>query len=345
MNLAIFKTNYLGDNVVFLPTVQELRRRYPQWRLTLITSPADAPLYAHAIPAEDLFCIAPLALKRLWRSPLAFARWYQTLRRRRFAGSLVSYDQPSTAHALARLTGGPIRAGADGLRIRVRGALTHTVGCQPGWSIAQWNWEITRAFVTALGGTDWPATPPPPDLSHLADSLARRPSRVVLHAGSKWEFKRWPLERFTELAGRLARDHEVIWIDAPDTCAALLPPNVARIATPDLRALVSVLASASLYVGNNSGPMHVANALGTPMVVVTGPSDTTWDPAWYRDRAKVLRLPDLACQPCEGIHFLPEGCTNFADPRACLLRWSVDTVETICRAHLAAQRTRLAAAP
>ena len=335
MNLAIIKTNHLGDNVVFLPVVQELRRRFPDWRLTLLTAPRVAELYTADIAPENLLTVEPAALQRAWRRPHEFLRWWRELRRREFHASMIGYDQSSTAHALAWLAGGRTRVGGAGLRIRLRGTLTRGVAWQPGWSIAQWNWEIARALLADLGERAWPDAPPPPQLSHLAPGEIRQPRRVVIHAGSKWPYTRWALDRYTALAGHLARDHEVLWISAPEAAPSVLPPGVTAVASPDLSSLARLLKSAALFVGNNSGPMHVANSLGTPLVVITGPSDRAWDPAWHQERTTVLRTPRLGCQPCERVHFLPGQCTNTVEPMACLARWSVDAIEATCRSRLA----------
>jgi ADP-heptose:LPS heptosyltransferase len=105
---------------------------------------------------------------------------------------------------------------------------------------------------------------------------------------------------------------------------------------PDsLGAFVSLLASADFFLGNNSGPMHLANALGLSGVAVTGASALGWDPYWYRERWMVLRHPSLACQPCERPNKVIAGCANTAAPLACLLYWSVDAVEAACRGALA----------
>lgn len=336
MNLTIFKANFLGDNVVFLPVVQELRRRFPDWRITLISHPHYASLYHGALAPAEVFTVLPDDLRQMWRRPQDFFRWWSILRDRRPDATLVSYDQGSVAHALAWLAGGKLRVGGAGHQVRLRSALTHHVDWRPGWSIAQWNWEIARALLKALGKHDWPATPPPPDVSHLAAGTARHPRRIVIHAGSKRAYTQWPLERFTALAAQLARDCEVHWITAPDTRRVALPAEVKAVESAELPALARHLAGAALFIGNNSGPMHVANALGTPLVVVTGPTDFTWDPAWHPANATVLRTPGLACQPCERVNFLPGHCTNQLEPLACLNRWSVDDVERACRARLAA---------
>ncbi len=335
-HLAIFKVNHLGDNLVFLPVVQAWRRLRPAWSLTLVTAPHVAALYGADVAPENLLTVPPDELKRAWRRPWIFVRWVARLRARHIDASLVSYDQTSSAHGLARLAGGSIRVGAAGLSIRLRGTMTREVAAQPDWSIAKWNWEMGRALAEETGdASDWLPEPPAPDLSHLVGPTPRRAGRIVIHAGSNWHNTRWPLARYAELAGRLARHHEVWWINAPETRGIALPAGVVPRESPDLRTLVQLLAGASLFVGNNSGPMHLATAVGTPGVIISGPSSPVWNPAWHTEKFHVLRAPGLACLPCDRGIFAAYTCANTAEPLACMQRWSVDAVEQACRASLA----------
>ena len=334
--IALFKVNHLGDNLVFLPVVQALRRLRPDWPLTLITAPQVAALYAADVDPAHLWTAGAEELKRAWRRPWVFAGWAARLRAERLDASLVSYDQSSAAHALARVAGGSVRIGAAGLIIRLRGTMTHEVPATSGRGVAKWNWEMGRALLQTLGGADdWPAEPPPPDLSHLAGSTTRRPRRIVIHAGSKQVLTRWPLDRFVSLAGRLARDHDVGWIDVPETRGQPLPAGVERLSSPDLRTLVQHLAGAALFVGNHSGPMHLATALGTPGVIVCGPSSPVWDPEWHGEKFRLLRTPGLACLPCDRGIFAAPACANLAEPHACMQRWAPEAVEQACREWLA----------
>jgi ADP-heptose:LPS heptosyltransferase len=158
---------------------------------------------------------------------------------------------------------------------------------------------------------------------------------VVVHAGASRDFNRWPLEKFAGVAARLARTHEVVWVERPETAGAVLPPEVRRVPSGTLRDLASLLASADLFCGNNSGPMHLAIALGRPGVVVVGPSARGWDPHWHRERWDLLRHPRLPCQPCELPNKMTLACANLAEPMACFRYWSVDAVEDACRRMLA----------
>ena len=335
MHLLILKVNHLGDNVVFLPVVQALRRHYPSWRLTVVTAPHVASLYAADVAERDLLVARPDKFNTAWKRPWELATWAARLKFRGFDAALVSYDQGSVAHWLARKTGGPIRVGAAGLKIRLQDTLTHEVALAPGWNMAQWNWETARALVTALDPANtWPVEPPAPNLSHLTDGLPTERGRILIHAGSKQVHTRWPLERFAALAGRLSRQNEVIWIDTPETKNISLSHGVARYEGRTLRDLVAQLARAQLFVGNNSGPMHLAAALGKQGVIISGASAYEWDPAWHAGKFNVLRTPGLACLPCEQGPFSPGRCINAEEPMACMNRWSVDAIEAACVAAI-----------
>ena len=337
MKIVVFKVNHLGDNVVFLPGIQALRARLPDAQLTIITTPQERALYENLTVGRELLRAAKEDFDHSWKRPWQLAAWWSRVRSRRPDACLVSFDQANVPHWLARYSGAAVRVGGALPHLRVRHSLTQDVlPPASGW-VAEWNWDITRALVRAMGGAELPATPPPPDLSHLISipPQPRRRPRVVVHAGSSGELTRWPLERFVAVAGGLAHDYDVVWVDRPETTASILPPGVTQVAPDSLRAFVTLLAGADFFLGNNSGPMHLANALGLRGVVVTGSTARGWDPYWHRERWQVLRHPALPCQPCEQVTVVPRRCANLAEPLACLRYWSAPAVEAACRETLA----------
>ncbi len=97
---------------------------------------------------------------------------------------------------------------------------------------------------------------------------------AVIHPFSGSARKNWPLERFRELARELEREMPVRWCSGPED-----PPLPEAARFDDLYELACWLASASLYVGNDSGITHLAAAVGTPVLALFGPTDpAVWAP-------------------------------------------------------------------
>jgi ADP-heptose:LPS heptosyltransferase len=235
-----------------------------------------------------------------------------------------------------------VRVGGNLEHIRVRESLTHEVPMPADDSLATWNWEMGRVLVTALGeGPSWPSAMPPPDLSHLATLAPRRNERpvVIVHSGSSKPLNRWPEQNFAAVAADLARDCEVIWVSRPEV-RTTAPAGTRTVAPTSLAEFATVLAGADLFVGNNSGPMHLANALGLAGVVVAGPSAFGWNPYWHRERWRVLRAAGLACAPCERPNKETLACANVEAPMACFAAWTPTRVAAECRAQLLSQSSR-----
>jgi ADP-heptose:LPS heptosyltransferase len=335
MNIVIFKLSPLGDTVMMLPVVQALRRLHPDWRITVFTTPLTAKLYREAVPPENVIVIDRAALQRCWLRPWRLARWWWRLWRLRPDAAWLSFDQSSVARFLAATTGARVRAAGAGSAVRWQRGMTHIVPRSPAHSIAEWDWSIARTMMAALG-EGWPDAPTPPTWpSTIASQPRNGRARVLIHAGASREYQRWFPERFAALATALARDCEVLWIDRPDVTLAA-PAGTRSLAPADAEELLRLTADADLFVGNHSGPFHLAAALGRPCIVFAGPTNFFCDPPWFRERRRILRAPELACLPCDQPLIAASVCRNTAAPMACMRHWSVETVESICRDWLSA---------
>ena len=281
MNVVIFKLNNLGDNIVLVPAIQALRRRCPEWHLTLLTTPAAAELYGGPLGPQELLVSPKRSFDKSYRAPWKLAWWIWTIRRKRPDACLVAFDQGTAAHVVAKHSGARIRIGGKLDSIRVRRSLTQEVKMPEDERPVTWNWRTVRALASSLGRDGgWPDGPPPPDFSHLLGNGARAPGnrkRVVVHSGSSRPLNMWPHGSFASVASSLSADYEVVWILHGDTTGPA-PSGTTPAEVDSIPALAEWLASADLFLGNNSGPMHLANALGCAGVAVTGPSATGWDP-------------------------------------------------------------------
>jgi heptosyltransferase-3 len=129
---------------------------------------------------------------------------------------------------------------------------------------------------------------------------------IQVHPTSRWLFKSWTEPRNAELLRRLARDgHRILLTSAPDPKErAIVARIVADAGVPivdlggqlSLREMGAVAARARLFFGVDSAPMHIAAAMGTPVVALFGPSgEKEWGP--WRVPHRVV-VSDHPCRPC-----------------------------------------------
>jgi len=315
MTLLVFKVNQLGDNVVYLPVVQSLAAAHPDWRIVVLTSPAAARLYEVCCPKVELRVFETAKFNGAWRQPWRLMYMAAQLRALKPDACLLGDDQGNVAHLLARMSGAKVCVGPRTPHVRLNALLHARVDVNADESVAMHNWHIAGAKFAL------PETMPAPDLNAFGSDES---GAIVIHAGASRDYQRWPLRNFVTLANRLAETHAVRWIAQPDDTD--LSDKVERVETQSLDELVRVIAGAKLFVGNNSGPMHIAAACGTPGVILVGPSSPRWDPAWHRERFDLLREPRLSCQPCDLPTKPVNRCLNLQTPMACLNRWTVDAV-------------------
>jgi len=315
MTLLVFKVNQLGDNVVYLPVVQSLVAAHPDWRIVVLTSPTAARLYEACCPRVELRVFETKKFNDAWRKPWQLVRMAVELRALRPDACLLGDDQSSVAHLLARLSGARMCVGPQTPHVLLNGLLHHREAVQANEAVAAHNWRIAESQF------ELPESMPEPDLRAFGRVES---GAIVIHAGASREYQRWPLRQYIELANRLAKTHAVCWIAQGEDAG--LSEAVKRVKTRTLDELVRVIAGANFFIGNNSGPMHIASAVGTPGLILIGPSSLRWDPVWHCERFELLREPRLSCQPCDSTTKPTNRCLNKEMPMACLNRWSVDAV-------------------
>jgi heptosyltransferase-2 len=162
----------------------------------------------------------------------------------------------------------------------------------------------------ALAGGAMPAAPPvriepTPDDRATADAWLRErgiePGFIALAPGSIWGTKRWP--GYGELAA--AVDRPIVIVGgrddarlAHDVMAAAPGRSHSAAGQLGLRASAALLARAAVLVTNDSAPLHLATAVGTPIVAVFGPTVTAFGFGPRGPRDRVIEHPSLPCRPC-----------------------------------------------
>jgi heptosyltransferase-2 len=138
-----------------------------------------------------------------------------------------------------------------------------------------------------------------------AEPVLPQGRRVAIAPGARWATKRWPIERFAQVAAALHESGlQPLLIGGPGEAEqmarirAALPAGVRAPDTTGLSigGLAAAIGACELMVAGDSGPAHLASALGVPLVAIFGPtSPRRWGPV--SERAAVVRLP-LDCSPC-----------------------------------------------
>ncbi len=150
---------------------------------------------------------------------------------------------------------------------------------------------------------------------------------AILAPFTTWPTKCWPADRYVALGDALARQGCRVLVsgspgerEAVEALAAQMqtPPVIAA-GNLSFREIAAVIDRAALVVSGDTGPMHVAAALGTPQVAVFGPTS----PAWYGPRTGrfVSLLHPVPCGPCD-----KKQCHNLADPHLCMNLLTVEEV-------------------
>lgn len=203
----------------------------------------------------------------------------------RDAGAVVAWTRnPEVVAALAARTG----------RVLARDPFPPTTGPHASWWLA-------RALEPL--GVDVPRALGP--LSFTRDERAEAARRllalprgfVAVHPGSGAPAKNWPRDRFVEAARRLAGGRPWLLVLGPAEAEAPAPPSALVAREWPLRILGAALASAGLFLGNDSGASHLAAAAGAPTLALFGPTDPAlWSPVgpWARTlRARGGAMDDL----------------------------------------------------
>lgn len=293
--IALVKLSAIGDVVHALPVATALRARRPGARLTWVVERREAAVLRGHPALDDVIEVDTRRWRRA-RGPAALRAAVAEMRALRGRLRADRFDVALDLQGLLKsglvtaATGAPLRLGFATRRLREPLSALFTnrrVTPPPGARhvIAQY-----LALLEPLGVTEpkvefslpWNAAAEArADGLFAAAGLRPRQRVVVLNPGAGRPRKRWPVERFTELAGRLTREAYarvlVVWgpgeQDAAMAIAGEGPSRRATLAPPtDLDELIAILRRASVVVAADTGPLHLAAALGTPCVGLYGPT-------------------------------------------------------------------------
>ena len=271
-SILITKLRYIGDVLLSTPAVRLLRQNYPDANITMVVNKGT----------EDILRYNPHLNRVLTVDRKARTRTLmRALRERRYDVSVDLFSGDRAAW-LALLAGAPLRIGlgsSEGFR---RFIYNRQVGCRPGHVVDLCLGIVEQGL--GLHTTD-------KSLELRVDSndeqfaLGYGQGFVAIHMGARYSYNRWSRENWLELVNRL--DAPVLFVgtqqDIGDVEWVLARTNLAAISLAgqtSILQLAAVLKRAKLFIGHDSGPMHIAAAMGTRVVALFGPTSdvASWRP-------------------------------------------------------------------
>jgi ADP-heptose:LPS heptosyltransferase len=307
--IAIFRALQLGDMLCCVPALRALRKRYPDAHIVLIGLPWAQTFVARYSHLLDELIVFPGAVgfPEQRETDEHLDGFCAMMRERHFDLAIQMHGSGGVANEIvarwnARTHAGFIQpaeasrpgsfiAWPDDLPEPARyNALMHALGCDAG----------DQRLEIPLSAEDLD------ERQRLMDAFELEARRLILvHVGAQLPSRRWPVERFTQVARELACDGWQIAItgSASETTltsalAASLGPLAADLTgRTSLGGLAALVGCAQLVVCNDTGLSHVAAAMRTPSVVIASGSDTRrWAPLDH-ERHRVL-ADDPPCRPC-----------------------------------------------
>ncbi len=273
-SLLLFKLRYLGDVLLTTPSVRLLRRSYPDAHITMVVNKGTEDILRHNPHLDRVLTVERGATWRLLRG----------LRERRYDVS-VDFASGDRAAWLALLAGAPRRIGfhtTEGFRrfintqqVKAPGTPVHTVDLYL---------SFLREGLGLMTDDKSPELHTGAEDGTVADELLARHQLagrrfILAHLGARHPQNRWPLENWKALAK--ASPMPVVFVgtvqDAADTAVA---GGISLAGQTSVLQLAAMAKRAALFIGQDSGPMHIAAAMGTRVVALFGPSSdaVSWHP-------------------------------------------------------------------
>jgi heptosyltransferase-1 len=348
LKILILKPSSLGDVVQALPVLRLLKRHRPDAEIFWWIDSHFAPLLEDD---PDLTGVVRFERRR-WAAPRHWPEMFRSIRwlREQHFDWVIDLQCLARSGAFAWLANGKFLIGLDEVRegargfydLAVRRASFHTHAVD--WYLAvlphlgvpvhhHFQWLPERPHVAAEIKQKWlgeTVRRPPArreDDAGAPRSALRTPRWMAIQPGARWSNKRWPVEYFARLVRLLAEKFpEVrfailggaddkalggIIADAdPERCFNLCGQT-------SLPEMVEWVRLCDLMITNDTGPMHVAAALGKPLVALFGPTEPRRTGP-YHQLDSVLRM-ELPCSPCLRSHCTyekPNECLNALSPTA-----------------------------
>ena len=328
--ILLARTDRIGDAVLITPAVRAVKKAYPQCHLTVMTAPAACPVFESNPYVDEILAYD---VPDRYGGPGGLLRLTRMMRRQKSDAVIFLFPAPRLSFA-CWLAAVPLRVGT-GYRfwsfLYNRKVFVHRADCAK--HEAAYNLDLLSPLGISSENISPEVYVTAAERQAAEQLLAGRNVRldkpvIVVHPGSRGSALAWPAAQFHELLARIISEElgQVVVVGVRQESALArqvmggFEDRVADlVGATTLRELAGILSTADVFVGNSSGPMHLAAAVSTQVVGLFSPitveGPTRWGPIGEHHR--VLQ-PD-----CDGGD--ADGVASGRDP-ACMERIKVEDV-------------------
>ena len=296
--ILVIKLRAIGDVILSTIVTKNLRLAYPDAHIDFLT---EGP--SRDVVSGNPFLDGVIIFDRKKSGPLALIR---DVRERRYDLVIDLFGNPRSA-ILTLFSGARYRVGFDfrgrrhayNIRVPSRGGTVHNT---------QFNLDAIEAIGIPVADRSLHlgiTNEGDPMVDAFFDRSGLDGVIIGLSSGGGWYTKRWPLERFAALADLLVERHHasilLLWgpgqLDDVHKITAMMR-NVSHVPPPTtIQQLAALLRRCTFVIANDSGPMHLATAVGTPVLGIFGPTNPTLQGP-YGDQHLTVRREGLECLGC-----------------------------------------------
>lgn len=318
--ILVLRLSAVGDVIRTLPAVKAIKTHFPTASITwMVEEPSKALIESQ--PEIDEVILFPRqrwseglkSLKGWWRTIKEVRIFIQALRRKKF-DVVLDFHGILKSGLLSFLSGSPQRIGYERGTSKEGNFLFSNIKVKlPKEKISRFdrNFNLLKGMGLEVKPEGYPLYIPTEDREYVKSFFNRlfpppQSPSIAIHPGTspKTLYKRWMPDQYAQLADRLVRELEatVLFTWGPGELdwvkriqermkeSSLLGPQ-----TLSLTQLGEVYRHCDLYIGGDTGPMHIASLMGTPVVVIYGPTDPMVNEPFGKHR-KVRKQID--CNPC-----------------------------------------------
>ena len=295
--ILVFSFSFIGDAVLSTSVIQPLRRHFSDAHITFLVGPRAFDLLATDPNIDAALVYDNRGEHAGWKGRL---RLIKTLRLEKF-DLIVNLRDSLMARCIGAKHWGLLHG--DGNRHAVTRYLevlqrqgVDTRDASPLLELTEAEYADARHFLAEAGRT--------------SEQLL-----IGIHPGGNWEYKLWDAKNYANVASILAEklDAAILLFAGPNErelqskVAEMMDVRPMLVKTDDLRHLAALISACDVYIGNDTGPMHIAAAVRTPVVALFGSTNHIRSGPYGESHTVVQSGINLGCNPCHpGKH--PGGC-------------------------------------